>query len=111
MAAKRTARPAELVRPKLELSVPFSAYQELMARYDALVHELIGLKRDGFAPTVDLPQAPQEEPLPELVRKAISELPADLEGHLVMQAWALLRGGMEVEQVAAKITAGEEAEL
>ena len=101
-------------RPKVELSVPFSAYQELQAKYDALVHEVIQLKRDGFVLPENLPAPLQGQTLPQEVLGAIASLcmdNPDLERTLTQAAWTLLRSGLEPAVVAQRIIDGEPAEL
>ena len=87
--------------------VPFSAYQDL-------VRELASLKRDGFVKPDEYPQTvPVTDPLPAPVRKALTDLALvpETERVLTREALNMLAAGMSPEDVAARISQGEEAEL
>lgn len=95
-------------KPKPEPMVPFSAYQ-------ALVSELVSLKRDGLVRPDQLPPAPEIPLLPDIIQQAIASIagPEDqaLRDHLIGQAWNLKRQGLEDSDVAQRIADGEPAEL
>jgi hypothetical protein len=96
------------------VTVPWAKYEALLNRYNALVQEVLALKRDGFVRPEELREPAQPAPLPDLVQKAISEIAigdAGLTHQLVDAAWELLKGGMEIPEVAARITQGETIEL
>lgn len=87
---------------------------EWEARYHALVVELIGLKREGFAPS-DTPMvaAPLRE-LPPVVQEAVLKWSAGGPSVISDQtklAWLLLEQNQSPEQVAATIGDGQELPL
>ncbi len=98
-------------------TVPVAMYQDLLAKYHALVQDLAAMKREGFAPEPaggPLESAPQLEPA---IQQAIGELvdnavdgPADLERTLMQRAWDLKRRGASTEEITASIAAGEPVE-
>ena len=82
-------------------------------KYDALVQEIVRMKREGFTSTAELP-APAEPPsLPTVILKAIRDLGVDpqTERQLVKHAWELKATEEDDAVIAAKITAGEDVEL
>lgn len=89
-------------------------YQDLVGKYDALVREVMAMKREGFAAPLgsDLTPRPEQQLDAEIVR-AITETvdavegEADLEQHLVEQAWRLQRSGAGPEEIAQRIREGE----
>lgn len=89
------------------LMVPFE-------KYEALVQLVAQMKREGFAVPEDLPAPVPTPELPVVVRKAIAEIASDnalLERQLCQTAWMMLNLQMDEADVAAKILAGEPAEL
>ena len=88
---------------------------ELFGRYDALVHESLLMRREGFAPPSPEPEVAKVEELPKEVRLAIAEVaePGGLTfRHLERQAWELLRDSEASEaDVATLIRQGEPASL
>ena len=86
--------------------VPFAAYHEL-------VKELAQMKREGFTSAGPSETPAQAPSLPKVIQQAITELGVDrsTERHLTQQAWELLRAEVEPEDVAKRITQGEEVPL
>lgn len=112
-AAKRLDAEQRADAAVKEPMVPWPVYQSLQDKYEALVKEIVAMKRDGFVP-VESHVAPKPVPdVAPVIRKAITELGVDdtTERHLVKQAWEMIRGGMEPEEIALRITAGDPVEF
>jgi len=90
----------------IALWVPFAAYQEL-------VRDLVALRRDGFVPRDEVVPPTLVPDLPTAVTAAITALGVDPQTArgLREEARALLRAGTPEDQVARRITDGEEVEL
>lgn len=80
-------------------------------RYDALVKEVLVLKRDGFSATVQYEAPPPTPPLPASVRTAIAERSEPLtpeRRELERHAADALRAGMTDAAVAQQVLDGED---
>lgn len=87
--------------------MPFSAYHEL-------VMELARMKREGFrAPEREPETAPPVAHLPVEIESAIQNLGVDpqTERHLRKMAWELRRAEVPDDEIAQRITTGEEVAL
>lgn len=83
-------------------------------RYEALLKEVLALKRDGFTATVQYDAPSPAPPLPGPVTKAISlrSEPGTAERReLERRAYDLVRGEMETDDVVQAILNGEEVDL
>lgn len=84
------------------------------ARYDALLREVLALKRDGFAATVQYETPPTAPLLPAVVTQAIAQR---AEAHtaerreLERAAADLVRSGAEPDDIAARVLDGEAVDL
>ena len=86
--------------------MPFAAYQEL-------VRDLVALRRDGFVPCDEVVPPTVMPDLPTTVTAAITALGVEPQTARALreEARALLRAGTPEDEVARRITEGEEVEL
>lgn len=86
-------------------------YADLLANYDALVQQIVTMRKEGFVAEPKAPPAPPaREPLPPVVVAAIAQRsqPNTKERRLLDgTARQLLDEGMNAESAAADILAGE----
>jgi len=83
-------------------------------RYDALLKEVMALKREGFSATVQYDAPPAGPPLPGPVTRAIAERsdPGSIERRELERAASdLIRAGVETDSVAKQVLDGEPVEL
>lgn len=83
-------------------------------RYHALVGELLVMKREGFMPPQATPAAQDLPSLDPKIRNAIREVAGTtgpVARSLETQAWEMVAGGMEPDEVAKRIAMGEEIAL
>lgn len=94
--------------------VSLAMYQDLLGKYDALVREVVAMKRDGFVPSVPEGVVATLPTLPAKVQAAIHELvtaaggDVDFSRTLTATAWELVRSGLPEDEVAALVAKGEE---
>jgi hypothetical protein len=101
-------------RPSPELAFLREQLVAERLRYDALLHELLTLKRDGFSATMTYEAPPPMDPLPPAVLKAIAQRsePGTPERRaLERRSGDYLRAGLEPEQIAAAVLDGEPVDL
>lgn len=107
MPPKREHRSAEIALLREELAAE-------RARCDALIREVLALKRDGFVATVQYDTPPAGPSLPRPVLAAIAERsePGTVERReLERYAADMVRAGTEPEMIADRIAAGEDVDL
>ena len=83
------------------------------ARYDALVKDVLALKRDGFGATVQYETPPATPVFPPVVLQAIAERSgAGTVERRELERWAAdrVRAGEDAEQIAEAILAGADVD-
>lgn len=95
-------------------SVPLAVYLDLQAKYDALVQQMLQMKREGFdppsepGPALDAPA----DNLPGIVREAVEQRAVDTPSRRLLEQFAAreLRRNQSPEDVAVAVLAGESLE-
>jgi hypothetical protein len=101
-------------RPSPELAFLRAQLVSERERYDALLKEVMTLKREGFSATVQYDQPPAGPSLPGPVTKAIAQRsePGTVERReLERSVSGMLREGVDPEDVAAAVLDGEQVDL
>lgn len=94
--------------------VSLAMYQDLLAKYDALVKEVIAMRRDGFVPSPSQETAASLPTLPAKVQEKINELvtaaggDVDLSRTLTASAWELVRSQIGEADIVNLLEQGEE---
>ena len=101
-------------RPSPELAFLRDLLAAERLRYDALLKEVMDLKREGFSATVQYEAPPAGPPFPGPVTRAIAARsdPGSIERRELERAASdLIRSGVEPDSVAQQVLDGEVVEL